>query len=183
MLKEVKIRKKILNKIIYYCKFVFKKVDRYISYYKLKLARLPASNYAISSGVACGAMVSFTPLLGLHFLLAVVFAFFIRGNIIAALIGTLVGNPLTFPFIWGLIYNVGVSVSDKADNNLNFEINFEMILNQTFEIFIPMLIGGIILAIPIWLLTYVITYSFISSYKKSRIKKRLYNKPEDTKID
>ena len=68
---------------------------------------MPASNYAIASGVACGAMVSFTPLLGLHFLLAIMFAFLIRGNLIAALTGTFVGNPITFPFIWGLIYNVG----------------------------------------------------------------------------
>ena len=78
------------------------KFNRIISYYKLRLARLPDSNYAISSGFACGAMVSFTPLLGLHFVLAVVFAYLIRGNFIAALIGTVVGNPLTFPFIWGV---------------------------------------------------------------------------------
>ena len=182
MLKEVKIRKKLLNKSLFYCKFLLKKVDRFISYYKLKLARLPASNYAISSGFACGAMVSFSPLLGLHFLLAIVFAFLIRGNIIASLTGTFVGNPLTFPFIWGLIYNVGIYVSDKTDKNLNSDINIEMILNQTYEIFFPMLIGGAILAIPIWLITYLITYSFVSSYKKSRIKK-LYNNQKDKNID
>ena len=171
MLKEVKIKKNSLNKILSFCEFLLKKVNRFISFYKLKLARLPASTYAISSGTACGAMVSFTPLLGLHFLLAVVFAFLIRGNIIAALIGTFVGNPFTFPFIWGLIYNIGVYVSYESHNNLNSEINFEMILNQTYEIFIPMLIGGAILAIPIWLITYLITFSFISSYKKSKNKK------------
>ena len=183
MLKEVKIRKKSLNKILLFCKFLLKKVNRFISYYKLKLARLPASNYAISSGFACGAMVSFSPLLGLHFLLAVIFAFLIRGNFIAALIGTLVGNPLTFPFIWSLIYNIGVYISDKTDKNLNSEISIEMILNQTYEIFVPMLIGAAVLAIPIWLITYLITYSFISSYKKSKLKKRIYNNPEDRKID
>ena len=183
MLKEVKIRQKSLNKIHSYCKFLLKKVDRFISYYKLKLARLPASNYAISSGFACGAMVSFTPLLGLHFLLAVIFAFLIRGNFIAALTGTLVGNPLTFPFIWGLIYNIGVYTSDKNDKKLNSEINFEMIINQTYEIFVPMLIGGAILAIPIWLTTYLIIYSFISSYKKSKIIKSLHNNTKDRKID
>lgn len=168
-----------LKKSISYFKILLNKLDRIISYYKLKLARLPASNYAIASGVACGAMVSFTPLLGLHFLLAIIIAFLIRGNLIAALTGTFVGNPITFPFIWGLIYNVGVYVSNKPDKNLNSEINFEMIINQTYEIFIPMLIGGVSLAIPIWLITYLITYSFISSYKKSKTKNKLYNKPED----
>ena len=86
------------------------KVTRFISYYKLKLARLPASPHAIASGFACGSMVSFTPLLGLHFLLAIVFAYIIRGNYVSALLVTIVGNPITFPFIWGLIYKVGAFV-------------------------------------------------------------------------
>ena len=54
----------------------------------------PASPYAIASGFACGSMVSFTPLLGLHFILAIVFAYIIRGNFVAALLGTIVGNPV-----------------------------------------------------------------------------------------
>ena len=147
------------------------KVTRYISYYKLKLARLSASPHAIASGFACGSMVSFTPLLGLHFLLAIVFAYIIRGNYVAALLGTIVGNPITFPFIWGLIYKVGAFVTSTKQKELNHEINFDMIMTQTYEIFLPMLLGGAILAIPVWLLTYLLTHSFVSSYKKSKLKK------------
>ena len=147
------------------------RVTRFISYYKLKLARLPASPHAIAAGFACGSMVSFTPLLGLHFLLAIVFAYIIRGNYVAALLGTIVGNPITFPFIWGLIYKVGVFVTSTKQKELNHEINFDMIITQTYEIFLPMLLGGAILAIPVWLLTYSLTHSFVSSYKKSKLKK------------
>ena len=147
------------------------KLTRFISYYKLKLARLPASPHAVASGFACGSMVSFTPLLGLHFILAIVFAYLIRGNIVAALLGTIVGNPVTFPFIWGLIYKVGAFVISTKHIEFNNEINFNMIITQTYEIFLPMLLGGAILAIPVWLITYILTHSFISSYKKSKIKK------------
>ena len=147
------------------------KVTRFISYYKLKLARLPASPHAIAAGFACGSMVSFTPLLGLHFLLAIVFAYIIRGNYVAALLGTIVGNPITFPFIWGLIYKVGAFVTPNKQKELNHEINIDMIITQTYEIFLPMLLGGAILAIPVWLLTYLLTHSFVSSYKKSKLKK------------
>ena len=149
-----------------------KKVNRILSYYKLRLARLPASNYAISSGFACGSMVSFTPLLGLHFLLAVIFAFLIRGNFIAALIGTIVGNPITFPFIWGLIYKVGTYVTTIKQAIFSYEINFNMIINQTYEIFFPMLVGGIVIAPLVWIITYFIIYSFISSYKRRKNKKK-----------
>ena len=153
-------------------KFLYNKSKRFVSYYKLKLARLPASSYAISSGFACGSMVSFTPLLGFHFLLAIMFAYLLRANYIAALLGTIIGNPVTFPFIWGLIYKVGVFVVDKPNSNLSPHINFDMIVNQTYEIFIPMVVGGAILAIPIWVSTYYITYSFVSSFKKARLKKK-----------
>ena len=153
-------------------KFLSNKLRRFFSYYKLKLARLPASSYAISAGFACGSMVSFTPLLGFHFVLAVVFSYLLRANYIAALIGTIVGNPISFPFIWGLIYKVGVFVVDRSDNNLSPNINFEIIIKQTYDIFIPMLVGGAVLAIPVWVLTYFITYSFVSSFKKARIKKQ-----------
>ena len=172
MYKEVKIRwgVKISNFNSYY-RNLFSKFNRIISYYKLRLARLPDSNYAISSGFACGAMVSFTPLLGFHFVLAVIFAYLIRGNFIAALIGTVVGNPITFPFIWGLIYKTGTYVTNTKLEKINHEINFDMIVNQSYEIFFPMLVGGIIIAPLVWIITYYIIYSFIASYKKRKRKK------------
>ena len=116
-------------------------------------------------------MVSFTPLLGFHFVLAVIFAYVMRGNFIAALIGTVVGNPLTFPFIWGLIYKVGTYVTNIKQEKLNHEINFEIIVNQTYEIFFPMLIGGVIIAPLVWIITYFVIYSFIASYKNRKNKK------------
>tara|TARA_B110000027_G_scaffold47426_1_gene52053 strand:- start:1150 stop:1497 length:348 start_codon:yes stop_codon:yes gene_type:complete len=115
-------------------------------------------------------MVSFTPLLGLHFFLAVIFAFLIRGNFIASLLGTAIGNPISFPFIWGLIYNIGAFVTSKSSINLQSKISVDLILNETYEVFIPMLIGGAIIAIPVWLLTYFIMYSLIASYKKTKKK-------------
>ena len=153
-------------------KFFSNKLRRFFSYYKFKLARLPASSYAISAGFACGSMVSFTPLIGFHFVLAVIFAYLLRANYIAALIGTIVGNPISFPFIWGLIYKVGAFIVDKPEDNLRPNINFEIIINQTYDIFIPMLVGGAVLAIPIWVITYFITYSFVSSFKKAKLKKQ-----------
>ena len=131
---------------------------------------MPASPYAISSGFACGSMVSFTPLLGLHFVLAVIFAYLMRGNFIAALIGTVIGNPLTFPLIWGVIYKIGTYVTPIKHVRLNQDINFDMIINQTYEIFFPMFIGGMIIAPMIWIITYFIIYSFVSSFKNRKNK-------------
>tara|TARA_B100000242_G_scaffold282530_1_gene243877 strand:- start:441 stop:968 length:528 start_codon:yes stop_codon:yes gene_type:complete len=168
--KEVRIKWSIYIVNLYY-KNLLSRVNRIISYYKLRLARLPGSNYAISSGFACGAMVSFTPLLGFHFILAIIFAYLIRGNFIAALIGTVVGNPVTFPFIWGLIYKIGTYVTNIKVEKINHEINFDMIVSQTYEIFFPMLVGGVIIAPLVWVITYFVIYSFITSFKRRKNKK------------
>ena len=125
-------------------------------------------------------MVSFTPLLGLHFILAVFFAYLIRGNFIAALIGTIVGNPITFPFIWGLIYKVGSYLTTIKHPSLGDDINFNMIVNQTYEIFFPMLVGGIIIGPFVWVISYFIIYSFITSFKKKKMKKEKGNRCEKT---
>ena len=104
-------------------------------------------------------------------ILAVIFAYLIRGNFIAALTGTVIGNPLTFPIIWGLIYKVGTFVTNIKLQKITNEINFDMIVDQTYEIFFPMLAGGIIIAPLVWIITYYVIYSFIASYKKRKNKK------------
>ena len=75
-------------------------------FYFLKLVRVKDSQDKLAVGFACGSMVSFSPFIGFHFLLAVIFAYIFRGNIVASLIGTFVGNPFTFPFIWIFIYKI-----------------------------------------------------------------------------
>ena len=63
--------------------------------------------HRLSLGFAAGAFASFTPLIGLHFVLALVLALLVRGNVLASAVGTVVGNPVTFPFIWLATYQVG----------------------------------------------------------------------------
>lgn len=76
-------------------------------YVTKRVLRLTASPHAIAAGVAAGAMTSFSPLLGFHFIIAFTLAWLMRGNLIAAALGTFVGNPITFPFIWAATYKSG----------------------------------------------------------------------------
>lgn len=72
---------------------------RGIEYLGHRVRRLPDTPHRIALGFAFGTFVSFTPLFGLHVLLAAGLAWLFRGNIVASLIGTLVGNPVTTPII------------------------------------------------------------------------------------
>ena len=77
------------------------------SYFFHRLARIPGTPYTLAAGFAFGAAASFTPFIGLHFILGGVLAWIIRANFLSSAIGTAVGNPWTFPFIWVGIYEFG----------------------------------------------------------------------------
>ena len=79
-------------------------------YFWYRIVRMPGTPYSIAAGLACGVAVSFTPFLGIHFILAAIFAWIIRANLLASAIGTAAGNPYSFPFIWVLVYNVGIVI-------------------------------------------------------------------------
>ena len=86
---------------------------RSTQYVTKRILRLTATPYAIAAGVAAGVFTSFTPFMGLHFLVAALFAWLIRGNLIASALGTFFGNPLTFPIIWAATFNTGALILGK----------------------------------------------------------------------
>ncbi len=137
-------------------------------FYFLKLVRVKDSQDKLAIGFACGSMVSFTPFIGFHFFLAIIFAYIFRGNIVASLIGTFVGNPFTFPFIWLFIYKVG-NIFFKNDENFSLELTFESLFDQGYDILIPMLIGSLIVSIPVWFISYFTLKFLMSSFKKRKV--------------
>lgn len=72
-----------------------------------RIWRLTDSPHTVAIGFAVGAFASFTPFLGLHFVIAFLAAWLLRGSMLAAAFGTAVGNPLTFPLIWFGTFNTG----------------------------------------------------------------------------
>ena len=137
-------------------------------FYFLKLIRVKDSKDKLAIGFACGSMVSFSPFIGFHFFLAVIFAYILRGNIVASLIGTFVGNPFTFPFIWIFIYKVG-NIFFKNDQNFSLELTFQSLFNQGYDILIPMMIGSLIVSIPIWFISYFTVKFLMTSFKRRKI--------------
>jgi uncharacterized protein len=90
----------------------FGRVFRYVI---LRLTRLKVTPHSAALGFAAGAAISCTPLLGLHFIIALAIAFVTGGSMIAAMLGTAFGNPLTFPFLFAASYWIGDRVFELAD--------------------------------------------------------------------
>lgn len=153
-----------------------------------RLARLPGSTYSIAGGFACGAAVSFTPFVGLHFVLGAALAWIIRANIVAAIIGTAVGNPWTFPFIWTWLYKSGnwmislgnpatlktpeftVFFGDMLEAILTFDMGY--LLDTAAPVFWPMFVSGVPTAFVAWWIHYVPLKFMVARYQARRARRR-----------
>jgi hypothetical protein len=161
---------------------------RMSQYLKHRIGRLQGTPYAIAAGFACGAAISFTPFVGLHFALGAVWAWLIRANILASAIGTIVGNPWSFPFIWVWIYRLGrwmgVGEGDPSAENIHVNIpfgsmldaavsgNFELLVDTMQPVFLPMLMGGVPSAAVVWIISYILLKRGVSRYQKNRRRRR-----------
>lgn len=166
---------------------------RAIEYVKLRVKRLPDTPHKIAIGIACGVFVTFSPLFGLHFFLAALLAWVLRGNILASLLATFVGNPITFPFIAATSYRTGLwlfgrgseahvwrKVSDGLGEMvstlwINFKAIFvggarpwDPVVEALHDVFLPYLIGGIIPGLVFGAIFYWLSKPMIEAYQKRR---------------
>lgn len=81
--------------------------SRALRYFGKRILRLSGSPHVVATGFAVGVFVAWSPLFGIHYLMAIALAFIARGNVLAAILSTTIGNPVTGPAMWALDYKVG----------------------------------------------------------------------------
>ena len=174
--------------------FSLKGISRAIGYVGIRLKRIPDTPHKISLGMSCGIFASFTPLFGLHFLIAGLLSYVLRANVLASLIGTFIGNPITFPII--TVFNLklgewilGSNEYSSGDGGKIFEgfLDFIFLIYKSlftegsigensvprmneflYGVFIPYSIGGLILGISIAIISYFLLRPLVSTYQKKR---------------
>lgn len=125
------------------------------------------------------------PLMGLHFVLSALFAFAVRGSIIASAFGTVVGNPWTFPLIWLGTYRLGILLLGR-DPALVGERPFQRmfiglgqalrdfdgaaLVDQVWPIWWPMMAGSLPVAVAAGFLTYWLLVSPIRAAYQRRAR-------------
>jgi len=148
-----------------------------------RLTRISATPHTIALGVAVGAFVSFTPFVGLHFLLAGIIALALGGSILASALGTAVGNPLTFPFIWLASYNLGaLLLGYRQRTRIRIDLPDDMLATVVTDpegfwrafwfavdpYIVPMTVGGIPLGLACGLAVYIVVRSAVAGYQRRR---------------
>ncbi|MFS2176344.1 MULTISPECIES: DUF2062 domain-containing protein [Rhizobium] len=155
---------------------------RPIRYLTMRILRLSASPHAVAAGVAAGVFVSWTPFIGVHFIMAFVITYFLSGNMVAAALGCAAfGNPLTYPFIWGITWEIGHLLLSREDHlagqavdlaAMFHKLNFMELWKPVLE---PMLLGaippGIVTAVALYALTFYTVRGF-QTRRRTRLMER-----------
>ncbi|MDF0599316.1 DUF2062 domain-containing protein [Psychromarinibacter sp. C21-152] len=168
--------------------------NRAFYYVVHRLRRLPDPPHRIARGIAAGIFVCFTPFFGFHFLLAVVLAFLMQGNVVAALMATFVGNPLTFPFIAAISLELGEFIlgQDSIPIQRVFgafsRASQELWLNAVsvftdevahwdrlerfwHDVFRPYMVGGLLPGLAASIVGYMLALPAVTAYQNRRVKK------------
>jgi len=154
---------------------------RFFVYIKYRLMRVADSTHKIALGLAIGMAISFTPLLGTHFLQAGIIALILRANIFSAMIGTFVGNPWTFPFFWWAGFSfgaflfslLGLDGHHPLPAHIDFNILWDMIRHKPMTVFLPWMLGGYILCALCLPTSYFVFYYLVETAKKARDKAKM----------
>lgn len=167
--------------------------SRAFQYVRHRVHRLPDSPERIARGIWAGVFTTFTPLYGFHFLIAVLIARLMRGNMLASLMATFFGNPLTYVPIGIASLTTGhwlLGTQKSADDHRSFggkfvdagadlKDNFTAIFTDAtadwsrlsvfyHEVFFPYLIGGILPGILCASVCYYFSLPLIRAYQKRR---------------
>ena len=136
-----------------------KKIFRIIKLQKYRITKIKDFPDSVALGMAWGAAVSFTPLLGFHLIICYLGTWLMRGNLIAATVGTIIGNPWTFPFIFYLDYKIGTTMFVSSIDFYEFKISF--LVENFEELFYPTLLGSLPLALLVWFITFFTCRKFL----------------------
>lgn len=146
---------------------------RSTSYITHRIKRMPGSPYSIAAGFACGAAVSCTPFFGLHFLLAAMIAWMMRGSIFASIIGTALGNPWTFPLLLVFNYKFGSIILGLPTSEITLaSLTLQELWEQSWHYFFPTMVGGFVTSFLVWPIVFFPLRSLIQKYRQQRERMR-----------
>lgn len=127
----------------------------------------------IAASFAIGVAISFTPLFGLHWIIALLLAVVLRLNKVDVLLGTLAVNPLTFPAVAAVAIPIGRLIL-RARREAIAHLPWRELFRRSFwtsagptmkAIGLQMAAGLIFLAVTIGSLTYVILVNLIRHHR------------------
>jgi uncharacterized protein len=148
------------------------KWKRALRLFYLRILRLQGKPEEIAWGMAIGVFFGMTPTVPLHMMLALLVAFLLGKNKIAACLGVWVAVPPALPFIYLLDYKIGQFITSTQGPDFtgsNFSINH--LIEKGWPIFYSLLLGGFIFGLICAVPAYFLTKHVIILYRQRRRKR------------
>jgi len=135
----------------------------------VRFVRLRGLPEEIAKGVALGIFIGMTPTFGFQMAIALFFAYLLRENRLAAILGVWVTNPVTAPFIYAIEYEIGRILLNVERVRLPLEFTWEAYSKLGWNIMYPLWVGGILAGIILGALSYFLTLRMVPIVKNWRI--------------
>jgi uncharacterized protein len=167
---------------------------RSITYFGWRIFRLEDSSHGVALGIAAGVFVGCMPLVGIQMATAVLLAWVLGGNIVAAAVGTFSANPLTYPLIWLASYRTGAAIlgDDQLTtaelarifhgfSDTTITAAFAVAAGFLWPIYKPLTVGALPVGLFAATICYCITRRMIEAYQYQRKTQRVRSVPRALK--
>ena len=135
----------------------------------LRFIRLSGTPDEIAKGFALGIFIGMTPTFGVQMVIAIFFAFLLRENKLAAIIGVWITNPITAPFIYAAEYEFGRRLLQMEPLSFDIDFTFESLLSLSWDILAPLLVGSLVFGVLCTAISYAVVLRMIPSMKTLRV--------------
>jgi len=152
------------------------RASKYVVY---RVRRLPGAPAGIALGFAVGAFVSFTPLFGFHYLLAIALAWALRGSVIASFLGANLGWFYPFVLVWTYRLGTGI-IGASGGHGLPPHLGAGYLLHHPWSVFLPTMIGSLPFGLAVGAAAFAFAYWTVVAYRsfrRHRLRQRLRRRP------
>ena len=126
---------------------------------------------SLAAGFAVGVFFSFTPLLSLHMVLALIVAVVFRFNKVATIAGAWVNNPYTMPFVFYGCFRFGEWILGMRIPSPSFEsYTLKSLLKAAVPYAAPLFLGTTVVGLAAAAVAYVVVYRIAVRVKSARRK-------------
>lgn len=126
---------------------------------------------SLAAGFAVGVFFSFTPLVTLHMVLALIIAIVFRFNKVATMAGVWVNNPYTMPFVFYGCFRLGEWILGMQIPPPSFEsYTLKTVLMAAVPYAAPLFLGTTIVGLAAAAVAYVVVYRITVKVKSARRK-------------
>lgn len=137
----------------------------------IRFSRLKGTPDEVAKGFALGIFIGMTPTMGLQMPIAVLCAFLLRENKLAAALGVWITNPLTAPFIYGLEYEVGRWLLGMERVKIPVELTWVRLRQFGWDIVLPLGLGSVLFAVVGWAISYYLGLRIAPYFQRLRLKR------------